>query len=213
MIKRFVTLGACAAIGLASMTLPGHAAIVDTFSFQNFGPYTLSGTNIHFDNVGFMGKFTGTVEPDGNIDLGSLSAFHADVFLIGSPFFFGDGYDLGQLSVFDFDPAGGATTLEFVATRGSGHFLCTGLAASFNPACADPAVTGFAAAIFFVAPTTAYTAGFTTVRLLSSVNTTPAAPEPSTWAMLALGFAAMGWIGYRRSQAARAKPGAGQAAC
>jgi PEP-CTERM motif-containing protein len=203
MIKTFASLAACAAIGLASTTLPGRAAIVDTFSFQNFGPYTVSGSGIHFDDVGFMGQFTGTVEPDGNIDLSSLSAFHADVFFIGSPYFFGDGYDLGQLSVFDFDPGGGATTLEFVATRGSGHFLCTGLAASFNPACADAAVTGFAAAIFFVAPTTAYTAGFTTVRLLSSVNTTPAAPEPSTWTMLTLGFAAMGWTGYRRSRARR----------
>jgi PEP-CTERM motif-containing protein len=203
MIKPFATLAVCAAIGLASTTLPGRAAIVDTFSFQNFGPYTVSGSGIHFDDVGFMGQFTGTVEPDGNIDLSSLSAFHADVFFIGSPYFFGDGYDLGQLSVFDFDPGGGATTLEFVATRGSGHFLCTGLAASFNSACADAAVTGFAAAIFFVAPTTAYTAGFTTVRLLSSVNTTPAAPEPSTWTMLTLGFAAMGWTGYRRSRARR----------
>ncbi len=201
MIKPFAMLAGCAAIGLASTTLPGRAAIVDTFSFQNFGPYTVSGSGIHFDNVGFMGQFTGTVEPDGNIDLGSLSAFHADVFFIGSPFFFGDGYDLGQLSVFDFDPAGGATTLEFVATRGSGHFLCTGLAADFNPACADSAVTGLAAAIIYLAPTTAYTAGFTTVRLVSSVVTTPAAPEPSTWTMLALGFAAMGWAGYRRSRA------------
>jgi PEP-CTERM motif len=36
-----------------------------------------------------------------------------------------------------------------------------------------------------------------------------AAPEPSTWAMLALGFAALTFVGRRRQQTARLAPGLG----
>ena len=39
--------------------------------------------------------------------------------------------------------------------------------------------------------------------MLASVS--PAVPEPSTWAMMALGFAGLGFVGYRR---ARLRPAA-----
>jgi PEP-CTERM motif len=36
---------------------------------------------------------------------------------------------------------------------------------------------------------------------MSAVTTTGAAPEPSTWAMMTLGFAGLGFLGYRKAKA------------
>jgi PEP-CTERM motif len=44
--------------------------------------------------------------------------------------------------------------------------------------------------------------GFTQALEFSPV--TPSAPEPSTWAMMLLGFAGLGFLGYRQTAKARA---------
>ena len=46
------------------------------------------------------------------------------------------------------------------------------------------------------------TPDLTGVTLVSSVNTN--VPEPSTWAMMLLGFAGLGFAGYRKARGARA---------
>ena len=43
------------------------------------------------------------------------------------------------------------------------------------------------------------------VTLVSSV-TTRAVPEPSTWAMMLIGFAGLGFAGYKRARGRRAAP-------
>ncbi|HEY6735085.1 MAG TPA: PEP-CTERM sorting domain-containing protein, partial [Roseiarcus sp.] len=44
---------------------------------------------------------------------------------------------------------------------------------------------------------------FTQALEFTPANFTPGAPEPSTWAMMFLGFAGLGFLGYRKTVKAR----------
>ena len=48
----------------------------------------------------------------------------------------------------------------------------------------------------------AWGAGAPAPDYTSAVGLTPAVPEPSTWAMMALGFAGLGFAGYRKGRTA-----------
>jgi len=206
MKRRSVASGLSGLIGLALLAAPAHAA-VETFSFVS-GPYMIIGTTVPID-AGITGTFSGAVEGDGYIRIGDLVSFEAtihfsDVVSVSGPL------DLGDLSLFSYNTDGGPATL-FVKGR---HFspdisgiACMGLPTVADPDCATGSPSAFAmfhyAWTHLPGPLTgadvrAYTTAAPTITLLS----TTAAPEPSTWALLMLGFAALGGAAWRRRSVA-----------
>ena len=206
MKRRSVASGLSGLIGLALLAAPAHAA-VETFSFVS-GPYMIIGTTVPID-AGITGTFSGTVEDDGYIRIGDLVSFEAtihfsDVVSVSGPL------DLGDLSLFSYNTDGGPATL-FVKGR---HFspdisgiACMGLPTVADPDCATGSPS--ALAMFHYAwthlpgPLTgadvrAYATAAPTITLLS----TTAAPEPPAWALLMLGFAALGGAAWRRRSVA-----------
>jgi hypothetical protein len=131
----------------------------------------------------FSGRFTGTVEASGFIELSDLSAFHI----------FGTSNSLSNLTFFSYDTVVGASSLGFIDTIPP-FTVCTGapsvLSLTCNPGGNHPAST---LAAIVVNGFVASTPDLTTVTLVSSV-----VPEISTWAMMLLGFAGLGFAAYRR---------------
>ena len=216
-MKRIVTFGVLAVAGFLAVAAPGRAATVDTYSFTDDGEYmfvfTSSGETIlsALLPVTIDGRFTGTVDALGAIEQSDLTAFSVDAtaLLLGVAISGG----LSDLSFFSFTPTGGDGTFNFSVTTGSGS-VCAGFSAAFDPACANPAAKSLASAAIRVASPDGVnvesfvTSQVATLTLLSSVTTNPsgpAVPEPSTWSMVTLGFAAIGWMGRRRFQVMLAK--------
>jgi hypothetical protein len=189
-------------IGVALLAAPAHAA-VETFSFVS-GPYSILGTTAPLD-AGITGTFSGNVEGDGYIRIGDLVSFEAtihfsDVGSVSGPL------DLSDLSLFSYNTDGGPATL-FVKGRHSSPDIsglaCMGLPTVADPDCATGSPDPFAMFHYvwthLPGPLTgADVRAYTTVAPTITLVSTSAAPEPSTWIMLTLGFAGLGLAGARR---------------
>jgi hypothetical protein len=158
------------------------------------GPGTLSGT------------FTGTLNGLGQwqaSDLSALSLTFSYPSLQGTVS--GSVGGLADLSLFSFntDQASDLTILEQQGDTAT----CVGAAATLSPVCnpagLNPAGTLGAAIVqgFVIGETTQAPV----VTLVSSVTSAPSVPEPSTWAMMLLGFGALG-AGLRRKRRVSAAP-------
>ena len=192
---RLIALGSAAFLALAGLAPRAHAAVVDTFSFSNLSGWNLSGTN-------FSGQFTGTVEPDGLIELADLSAFSIQGSFFGGPW---KGLGKGELQFFSFNTTGGASSLGFISAvviDDANALACSGAPSVLDPQCNPggliPASTLAALAGSEIGAV--FTPDQTTVTLVSSVST----PEPSTWAMMLTGFAGLGLLGAGRASKGRA---------
>lgn len=159
------------------------ARTVDVYDFTQDG-YTDSITGP--TNV-LTGTFTGTVEPDGLIELADLASI--------SVTFMGVTYH-GPASFFSFNTMGGSSSLDLILPSGA---ICVGAAAAFGADfCGVGGVNGYIYDHSVGLPFT--TQELPTVTLVSSMTV----PEPSTWAMTLAGFAALGLAARRRRCAATA---------
>lgn len=183
-----LALAAACALSVPAAKL--SAATIDTYSFEQAG-YMFSGD----PNPGLLlGRFTGTVEPDGMIELSDLSSLHLTFFAEFAA------SDNGTPSFFSFDTNGGASTLDFVlgvlGGLGPGNSIasgsvCVGAVAAFGFGPCGPG--GFNGTVGPVeSPSGLYgTQDGAIVTLVSSVTTVP---EASTWAMILLGFAGLAFL-------------------
>ncbi len=194
--KRALAL-ACILAAAASLICPSGASAattIDEFTFTQ-GGYTspgLGGTAV------LSGTFIGTVEPGGLIEKADLSSLQTGLS-------FGGLIDatLSLPGFFSFNTNGGSSSLDF-----AGHFtdfpnqnttICLGAAAAFGGSltgvnCGPGGVNGYDG---LAATAAAFsTQELPVVNLISSVTTVP---EASTWAMMALGFAGLGALGYGRT--------------
>jgi hypothetical protein len=191
----------CAAAALSfSVVEHAEAAVVETYSFSQ-GGFGLGGN--------ISGNFTGTVESDGMIGLADLLSI---TLVVNLSEFKGTSFNATFFS-FDTAAVNFSTTFNFVglARELPGQIdiaplarVCVGIVAAFG-ACnrfggiivgqGKPGVIGFTdnAGSFVGLENTDQ---FATVTLVSTVVTD--VPESSTWAMMILGFAGIGFMAYRR---------------
>lgn len=167
-----------------------EAATVDTFSFLSSTDWTFAGTSL-------SGSFTGTVEPNGFIELNDLQAFQV-IGLVGGTEFLDDP-TVGGLSFFSYDTQGGASSLGFIAKDTANETGCLGapsvLSLACNPNGANPPST-VGVQTFLVGAIFVTTPDLPVITLVSSMTTIP---EPSTWAMMVLGLAGLGFMRVRQA--------------
>jgi hypothetical protein len=160
----------------------GNATTVDTFNFTQ-GGYTYTG----YTGV-LTGTFTGTVNNIGYIELGDLSNF-SDSFAITDAVGTVINWDYFPDSIsFSFMPNDAGTLSIENEVLSAAAPVCVGFPAAFGVCGGGGGHLGVVAS--FV------TDQAPVVTLVSSITT--AVPEPSTWAMLLLGFAGIGFMAYRR---------------
>jgi hypothetical protein len=87
-------------------------------------------------------------------------------------------------------------TAKFLVNGVAEQFLVNGNTTDTLVYATDPMITGFGIGATGI-PQDSFT--FSHVTLTDDV--TSAVPEPSTWAMMVLGFAGVGLFGYRRTRA------------
>lgn len=180
---------AAAAIVSGSLAAMAHADTVNTYSFTqggylfDSGPESLSGT------------FTATISPLGHVDLSDLSAISLG--------FGGDtSVGLSSVSLFSFN-SDHLSDLAMVANDGPLN-ICVGLPAIYLPTCNPSASNPPDTFGFYGLPVASQAYSVLSnqapvVTLVSSVtrpsaSTEPAAvPEPATWAMILVGFGAIGF--------------------
>jgi hypothetical protein len=157
----------------------GNATTVDTFSFTQ-GGYTNGGMIL-------SGTFTGTVNSNGFIELADLSNFSDTFEYVGGSMDYGY---LTSLSFFSFKAQSpiDAGSLDFKNQVFLSSDVCVGAIAAFG-VCGGTGSLGAVHGLYFTneAPV---------ITLVSSI--TSGVPEPSTWAMMLLGFAGLGFMAYRR---------------
>lgn len=184
MSKRFILIGLSAFLAWAGAASAARARVIDTFSFSNSSGWSTAGTL-------FSGSFTGTVEPDALIEMSDLTSFQISG--VGFSLPFGDAIK-SDLTLFSYNTKGGASSLAFIWSQSLAITVCSGapsvLSLACNPGGNNPPTT--VADIIIGAPLITVTPDLTTVTLVSSVTV----PEPSTWVMMLLGFAGVGFSGY-----------------
>ncbi len=165
----------------AVFSFPAGAGTVETFTFTQTYPVDV-----------MTGTFTGSLEPDGSIQLADLTAFSA--ILVNSSI---DTYSLQDLQLFSFLPGanGPNSSLDFFASITSGvpGSFCVGAAAAFGLCGQNGNIAGDVH--FRYAPNPFL---FETTTQFASVNLDPPAiaPEPSTLWLWGWGIALMaaGWL-------------------
>jgi hypothetical protein len=173
--------GACilpiVVVSLAAVTKAG-ATTIDTYDFTQ-GGYALVGQ----PGSGVLtGSFTGTVEANGFIELTDISSISV-TFSTPPAAAFGH----GPTSFFSFDTAGGSSSLNLATAIGLVGNACVGTPAAFGiGGCGSGGVNGFT--LFWT------TQDLPVVTLVSSLTV----PEPSAWAMMLIGFAGLGFAGFRQ---------------
>jgi hypothetical protein len=174
------------ALSVAAVDSAGGKTI-DTYEFTQ-GGYTAPGS---LTGV-LSGAFTGTVEPDGVMDLTGLSsislAFEFDA----------GGTSTGvAASLFEFDMLLGPSGLNLIVPVTSGapglRPICVGQVAEIGfDGCGPGGVRGD----FTLFPGVEFsTQDLPVLTLVSSVNV----PEPATWMTVLIGFASLGAVGFRRT--------------
>jgi PEP-CTERM motif len=192
MPKRVIVLTSSIFLASACFVPAVHAKTVDTVSFSTTGwtrePFTQ-----------FYGQFSGTVEPDGLIELNDLTAFQA-IAVVGALNV--DFSGVGALSLFSFDITGGASSLAIIAANPSDlTTACVGAPSTLSPICniggnnpvSTLAVIDFNNLPFDLTPDPP------TVAVVSSVTIVP---EPSTWTMMLVAFASLAQAKWRRRRKA-----------
>jgi hypothetical protein len=169
-------------------------ATVNTYSFTQSGYF--AGNVVFSGGPGTLsGAFTGTLNALGQFQASDLSAFSMVIFFpTDTGPVTGDFNALGDLSLFSFntDHAG---DLVIVAQNGVHQTTCVGAAATLFPACnpggLNPA--GILGDLLVQGIEVTWTTQAPVITLVSSVSTPPpGVPEPSTWAMMLVGFALIG---------------------
>jgi hypothetical protein len=194
---KFRPLILSAAVALSFFAIEqAEAAVVNTYSFSQ-GGYNFGSGNVDI----LSGSFSGIVESNGFIKLADLSSIsYALNDSADAVFFSGDGATFFSINTLDV-----STTFGFQGKMGTpfGPWetfgpanVCVGAAAAFGNCGAFGNAVGVISEI--AGATT--TAQFATVTLVSTVVTD--VPEPSTWAMMILGFAGVGFMAYRRRNSA-----------
>ena len=186
MSKRIFALAASAFLATAAMAPAASAAMIDTFSFSISSGWTVPlATTIY-------GQFTGTVEPDGLIELGDLSSFQLNAYYVGTQLL---DPTVGNLLFFAYNTGGGASSLGII-DQGPTTIACIGAPSDLSLLCNPGGQNPIANAVMvFLGTVIDTTPDLATVTLISSQNTVP---EPSTWATMLLGFAGLGIAGWRR---------------
>lgn len=116
MSKRIFALAASAFLATAAMAPAASAAMIDTFSFSISSGWTVPlATTIY-------GQFTGTVEPDGLIELGDLSSFQLNAYYVGTQLL---DPTVGNLLFFAYNTGGGASSLGII-DQGPTTIACIG---------------------------------------------------------------------------------------
>ena len=197
-------------IGVALLAAPAHAA-VETFSFVS-GSYMFSGSPGPVD-ASVTGTFSGNVEGDGYIELADLVSFNAAVH-INYVYSLSGPLDLSDLTLFSYNTLGGAASLSLEGAHSSPDIsgsVCMGAPAALDPKCASGSTNPIAMFSYSWSnlPPPAVGVGVivhTTVAPTITLVSAAAAPEPATWALMALGFAGLGLVGRARSASARTAP-------
>ncbi len=133
-------VGNClAAVGvwLATACLPAQATTIDTFDFlinpiggdPATGWYSVSNPPVRTGTF-LVGSFSGVVEANGFIELGDLQSFSTSLYALEGTT---SAAAPSALSLFSYDTAGGASSLDFVTN--SHYFICVGAAATLDPKC------------------------------------------------------------------------------
>ncbi|MBV9908233.1 MAG: hypothetical protein JOY52_11795 [Hyphomicrobiales bacterium] len=185
--SKVVSSAACLLLSALSLTAAplARAATIDTYDFTQ-GGYTFGGSpNL---TAVLTGRFTGNVESSGFIEIADLSSINV-TFTTTIAF---DGVhpfpSSGPATFFSFDTAQVSGSLDFdIGLGNAGSVICVGGVAAFGfDACGSGGVNGFV--------TTAWTTqSVPVVSLVSSVTT---APEIPIWAMMLVGLAVLGFLGF-----------------
>lgn len=121
-------------ISMVWLATPAHA-VVESFSFVS-GSYSISGETTPID-AGIAGTFSGSVESNGFMELGDLTAFEATVHFANGLVSLSGPLDLSDLSLFSYSTSGGASSLSLVGVNSSPDI--SGIACMGAPAALDPA--------------------------------------------------------------------------
>jgi hypothetical protein len=198
MSNRLIVLGSSAFFALVGLATAAPAAVIDTFSFSNSNGM-FSSRLVGSVEASFSGSFTGSVEASGLIELSDLSAFQIVGTVNNVPF---SRNSLSLLAFFSYDTGAGASSLGFIDTIDTllpsdpQVRVCSGAPSVLSLACNPGGNNSVStrASIQFM-DLVVFTPNLTSVTLVSSVNTN--VPEPSTWAMMLVGFAGLGLARYR----------------
>lgn len=138
------------------------------------------------------GEFSGVVDDLGFITKANLLSFQVKLPAVLS-------LGLNNLSdpssIFSFDTLNPASTLDIFAGAMPSYGLCIGAAAAFGLCGSLSGITSLGVFSFNYIPYF-YSQQAPEIRLLSSI--TSGVPEPSTWAMMILGFAGIAVMACRR---------------
>lgn len=198
-------------LGAGGVAVASQAATIDTFDFTDSN---LTGDHVDptgtvlaegpFPGATISGSFTGTVEPDGLIEQGDLTAFSAELTISGSS---AASLPLSGLALFSYNTTGGVSSLDFAGTAGPlMTTMCLGAATNLSAICTLNFKVlypiGTNAVVIFTFPEV-IGSGPPTITLVSSV-TTPV-PEPTSLAPFVTALGLLAALGVRQKRRAASR--------